>query len=802
MSFTNLAQFKSVTFSEEMHLFLNKSLLYAKKDKSKEINVSHVVYSILNDDYENIVIATLEEMKVDVNILKEFLQEKRQKQSNFEIYEYSKELVEIINKTKKPNKTYGILDFFFAILKNKNELTELFYDLAIDYNLFKSVATELTEFFEDESESEDNIGNSDLLEEPVQSHKKNNKKTLHFKNADKTPPAISKFPFLINLNEMYLKNKNKCIGRDNEILILERVLNRKNKKNVLMIGKAGVGKTNIVEGLVQRIMENKTSIYLKDKIILSLDVTMLMNQTAWRGQFEEKITNLLNLLKSNKNYILFIDEIHNILGLGNSGGSLDLVNMLKPAMARDEIQVIGCTTPEEKISLEKDRAFMRRFFVFPVDSPSKQQTIEILNKIKPVYESTHFVKFSPENINLIVELSEKYYPNRNFPDKSIELMDDIGAFSKIFEPQPKSITKLNKSLLNIAKKKRIVFETKDYEKGKSLLMKEKEILFQLSQQINSQKNTKKIRNLSQEDILRFSSNIFNVNIDTISDSSFEKFEKSKNLILGNIKGQDEIVASLIQKIHVKTFFGDLENNTPLCFIFSGKSSVGKTYLGELLGQFLYNNKIKIINGELFKESHSISNLTGSPKGYVDSSSGSDLFEFVKMNPESVILLDEIEKAHPSIYQFLLSIIDKGIVTDKDGTIIDFRRCLILLTTNIGTKKIQQHKPIGFNTQNNEKTVLESELKKYFSPEFLNRVNEVYYFNDIEVMEIILNQKIDKLKKFMKNKGVTLKISDKVKSQILEICKNSENNVRELEKQITKYVKEYIISQKQKATVVI
>lgn len=787
--------FDSIIFSEDMTLFLEKSVKYAILDKSENIELWHVLFAILNDDYnENIIIAVLDEMKVDINIFKESLLEKRKESFSTNKVKsdnlgFSEDVIKLIKdsfqKIKQTKEKYEPIDFFFALLKHKNSLSQILFDNAIDFLTFKSIFEEINEFvmFESEENEREYQPNEPIVSPPF----------------TKSSPTES---FLLNLNDEYKKGSlSKCIGREDEIQDIERVLNRKNKKNVLMIGKAGVGKTNIVEGLVERIINNKTSIYLKDKIILSLNLNSLLSGTIWRGQFEQKMENLIHFLKQNQEYILFIDEFHSALGAGNTNGGLDFINILKPALARGEIQVIAATTPEEKTYIERDRALMRRLHVQHIDVPSKEDTFMILEQIKSTYEKTHNVKYSKEIISLIVDLSEKYAINKNFPDKSIELMDDIGSYVKINKKNNPMVNLLNNQLTLLQNKKITLFQTKNYENAKNLLLEEQKILDELQFEINKEKNGVIIK-ITPQDVFTVAQNVYNVkNISLLkNDNIFQYFENNLKSILMKIQGQDEIVKEVFDILKTKKVFEELDGMSPTVFLFIGKTGVGKTYLCELLAEHIYNGKLKKINGENYQEKHSISNLKGSPKGYVDSDSGSDLYEYVKFNPECLICIDEIEKAHPDFYDAILTILDKGLITDKDGMIIDFRKTTIIMTSNIGMKKISEFRPIGFDSKKSQdiSVITEKELKKKFAPEFLNRIDGIYHFNSIETdtdFTSLLNDKFNKIKKFLKNKKIEVNLSEQTKKDIIEECLKNGGGVRELQRQIDKKIKNKIITAK-------
>lgn len=796
-----------LNLSEELLFIFNKCSKYAVLDKSNEISTANFLYAIIADDRENIIIAALQAMNVDINILYEQLKEIRsikftKKRTNIKegqevekdnnVITLSEELKKLIiktyNKAVESKPDYEIIDLFLAILEIKNSVTGILLDNAIEIHTFNESLNELLKGF-DEALFEGFYDFSDDLPDSIEEQNEKPKsfgqiKQLPIKQVMTVEDIIK--TFTVNLNEEYEKgNLPECIGRDIEIETLERVLSRTNKKNSLLIGKAGVGKTQIVEGLVSRIINRQVSANLQNKTVLSLNVNDLEAGTSWRGQLEEKIKMLVNYLQEHPNVILFIDEIHSIIGVGKNNNS-DLSNALKPYLSRNKMQVIGATTLEEyKMYIENNRAFTRRFFVQHVEELDANSTLDILKKIKDKYEEYHNVTYSNEILLDIVTFADKYLKNRSFPDKAIDIMDDLGAALKVQQKNNKDIVSLNKELNDLKVTKKYIIQNKKYDESERILALEETLKKKMDSLLNVESKRQKITKKMFMDYLKKSLNIENY----YGDNFEEQLEHCQNEIKKEFFEQDEVLDGVINQIRVKKLFDDY--SSPLTLMFVGDSGVGKTFLGELLAKYLYNNKIKVINCELYKEKHTVSNLIGSPKGYVDSDKGSDLFEFIKYNPEAVIMFDEIEKAHPDFYDVILTLIDKGFATDKDGSIVDIRRSLIIMTSNNGneTKNINM---IGYNNKTLDlKASSKKSIANRFKPEFVNRIDEIFHFNQVDNFEKILNMEFESIKNFMKSKNIEVDLTTETKTEILEYCKTESGAIRNLKHIISRKIKQNI-----------
>jgi ATP-dependent Clp protease ATP-binding subunit ClpC len=598
-----------------------------------------------------------------------------------------------------------------------------------------------------------------MLEFMSEENDKVNKKT------DGGTPVLDNFSK--DLNKLAQEGKlDPVIGRKKEILRIAQILSRRKKNNPIIIGEPGAGKTAIVEGLAMMINDGECPKNLMDKRIVSLDMNSIVAGTKYRGQFEERMKVIIEELQSTPNIILFIDEIHTIVGAGNSSGSLDASNIFKPALSRGEIQCIGATTLDEyRTNFEKDGALERRFQKVIVDPSTKEETFEILKLSKEKYEDHHKVTYDDETLRIFVELADRYITDREFPDKAFDILDEVGARMQIDIKLPEVIEDLKEEANKIKQEKLDVIKRQDYEKAAQLRDREKGLVSKLEEEkkkfedhLRSSKRT-----IPEELIYEVVSNMTKIPISNIN------LDERNNLInlTGNLNskviGQEEAVLKITKAIR-RNRMGIKDPNKPIgSFIFLGSTGVGKTYLAKQLATEIFgseNNMIRLDMSE-YQEKHTISRLIGSPPGYVGHDDGGQLTEQVKNKPYSVILFDEIEKAHKDIFSTLLQLLDDGHITDSLGRKINFKNCLIIMTSNIGVRKLQDFGTgVGFKTTKSEivmeeekQQILKKELKKFFSPEFLNRIDDVIIFNSLEKRHIdqITKLEIDKLLKRVSGK---------------------------------------------------
>ena len=564
-------------------------------------------------------------------------------------------------------------------------------------------------------------------------------------SADTNTPVLDNFSR--DLNKLAEAGKlDPVVGRDREILRIAQILSRRKKNNPIILGEPGCGKTALVEGLAIKIVNGECPRNLIDKRIVNLDLTSVVAGTKYRGQFEERMKVIIEELQANPNIIVFIDEIHTLVGSGNSSGSMDGSNIFKPALSRGELQCIGATTLDEfRKNIEKDGALERRFQKVIVEPSSVEETIQILKNVRDKYESFHKVHYSDEVIETCVKLADRYITDREFPDKAFDILDEVGARMQTDLKVPDVIEELKKKAADIKQQKIDVVKKQNYEQAAELRDKEKKLLMKLDQEkVKFEEQLVKEKQLILlEHVYDVVSNMTKIPVSKMSvDDTKSLLDLDKNLI-GKVIGQDNAVVKIAKSIK-RNRLGIKDPNRPIgSFVFLGSTGVGKTYLAKQLAKEMFGSEDSLIRVDMseYQEKHSISKLVGAPPGYVGYEEGGLLTEKVKNKPYSVILFDEIEKAHKDVFTVLLQILDDGHVTDSLGRKINFKNTLIILTSNLGVKKLQDFGTgIGFssNTYSNEeakKQMLMKEMKNFFSPEFLNRIDDTIVFNSLSQEDI-------------------------------------------------------------------
>lgn len=595
------------------------------------------------------------------------------------------------------------------------------------------------------------------------------------------------------------------VGREKEIERVSQILSRRKKNNPLLIGEPGVGKSAIAEGLALRIVKRKVSRILFDKRVVTLDLASLVAGTKYRGQFEERMKAVMNELEKNDDIILFIDEIHTIVGAGGATGSLDASNMFKPALARGEIQCIGATTLDEyRQYIEKDGALERRFQKVIVEPTSVDETIEILNNIKDKYEDHHNVEYTQEAIEACVKLTNRYMTDRFLPDKAIDALDEAGSRVHITNIDvPKQILDLERKLEEVREKKNSVVKKQKYEEAAKLRDDEKNLEKELAiAQERWEEESKKHKEIVNEDsVADVVSMMTGVPVNRIAQTESNKLVELPKKIKGKVIGQDDAVAKVVKAIQ-RNRAGLKDPNKPIgSFIFLGQTGVGKTQLAKVLARELFDNEDTLIRIDMseYMEKFAVSRLIGAPPGYVGYEEGGQLTEKVRRKPYAVILLDEVEKAHPDVFNMLLQVLDDGYLTDSLGRKIDFRNTIIIMTSNIGARKLKDFgQGIGFGTQSqrsqadeNARGVIQNALKKAFAPEFLNRIDDVIVFNALEREDIhkIIDIELSKLYGRIGGLGYELKLSDKAKDFIAEKGFDKQYGARPLNRAIQKYIED-------------
>jgi ATP-dependent Clp protease ATP-binding subunit ClpC len=601
--------------------------------------------------------------------------------------------------------------------------------------------------------------------------------------------------------DAFMKKIDPVVGREEEIDDMIITLSRRKKNNVILVGEAGVGKTAIVEGLAQRIVNGDVPDILSNKKILSLNLTSLIAGTKYRGEFEERMLKLVDILKEEPDTILFIDEIHTIVGAGNVSDGLDVSNIIKPSLARGEIQVIGATTLDEyRKTIENDKALTRRFKEILVNEPSNDDVIKILHNIKEKYEEYHGVEYDDEVIELIVNLSDKYITYRSMPDKAIDVMDEIGSSKRIKREIPKEIKNKEMALSDLIKLKEEAIINKDYEKAAEYRDKEKELRTEIEEGRKkwfNNSNISKIK-ISKDDVYSIISKISRIPVKQLNEDEITKLKYLEEELKSKIISQDEAIHK-VSNIIINNKLNLNNRNKPIAsLILRGPTGVGKTYLAKNVAKLLFGDEKAIIRFDMseFMEKFNVSRLIGAPPGYVGYDKGGELTEKVRKNPYSVILFDEIEKAHRDIYNILLQILDDGYITDASGRKINFKNTLIFMTTNVGVKEAVEKKSslVGFDlnkTENSDMVYfskLDKEFKKYFRPEFINRIDSVIDFNPLSKEDLINICKLE-VNKFLNNvreNGYNIKISDIAMEKMVDLVYDPAYGARPIDRGIREY----------------
>ena len=597
------------------------------------------------------------------------------------------------------------------------------------------------------------------------------------------------------------------IGREKEIERVSQVLSRRKKNNPILIGEPGVGKSAIAEGLALRIIQRKVSRVLFNKRICTLDLASMVAGTKYRGQFEERIKALMAEVEKEPDIILFIDEIHTIIGAGGSSGSLDASNMFKPALARGEIQIIGATTLDEfRKHIEKDGALERRFQKVVVEPATEEETLQILDRIKDKYESHHNVIYTDEAIQACVDLTTRYMTDRFLPDKALDALDESGSRVHISNiVVPKEITDIETKISEVKDKKTQVVRSQKYEEAARLRDVEKQLHTNLEEARkkwdDEQKNNK--QTVTEDNVAEVVSMMTGIPLQKVGQKESEKLSNMGNDIMGSVIGQDSAVESVIKSIQ-RGRVGLKDPNRPIgTFLFLGPTGVGKTQLCKILAKQLFDSEDSLIRVDMseFMEKFAVSRLIGAPPGYVGHDEGGQLTEKVRRKPYSVILLDEIEKAHGEVFNILLQVLDDGQLTDSVGRRVSFKNTVIIMTSNTGSRQLKDFGTgIGFSSKNKEevrreqeKEVIEKELKKTFAPEFLNRIDEIITFNSLTKEDInkIIDIEINKVVSRMKNLEFELELTETAMNHISEKGYDPEYGARPLKRAIQKYVEDPI-----------
>jgi ATP-dependent Clp protease ATP-binding subunit ClpC len=691
-----------------------------------------------------------------------------------------------------------------SILRNKDNVAcQILSQFKVDYDLFKN-ELELVAGIDHEIHNELKDEGAGGYEEEDDKASFTSKKTTSTSNSKSKTPVLDNFGRdITRLAEM--GQLDPIVGREKEIERVSQILSRRKKNNPILIGEPGVGKTAIIEGLALRIQQRKVSRVLFDKRVVSLDLAALVAGTKYRGQFEERMKAIMNELEKNRDVILFIDEIHTIVGAGGASGSLDASNIFKPALARGELQCIGATTLDEyRTQIEKDGALDRRFQKVLVEPPSIDDTIIILNNLKPKYEEYHNVSYNQEAIEACVKLSNRYITDRLLPDKAIDVMDEVGARVHLKNIDvPKNVLELEQKIEDIKVEKNQVVKSQQFEKAAALRDTEKRLQEELEAAKSNWENEVKSNRypITEEEIAEVIHMMTGIPVNRMVAAESEKLRNMGVDLQGAVIGQEDAIKKVVKAIQ-RNRVGLKDPKKPIgSFIFLGPTGVGKTELARTLAKNMFDSEEALIRIDMseYMEKFSVSRLIGAPPGYVGYEEGGQLTEKVRRKPYSIILLDEIEKAHPDIFNILLQVLDDGQLTDGMGRKVDFKNSIIIMTSNIGVRQLKEFGDgVGFATstkvassEESNKAVIEKALKRAFAPEFLNRIDDVVVFNSLtqehihEIIDLVMANVMKRLNAL----GFKLELTQKAKTFIGEKGYDQQFGARPLHRAIQKYLED-------------
>ena len=696
-----------------------------------------------------------------------------------------------------------------CILRNENDpTTKVLHKLQVDYETVK----DQFKYMSVDSDDDDFIDmpSADAFPDDAADEDNRGQGAAFSSSTDDKKSKKSSTPVLDNFGRDLTKvaqdgNMDPVIGREKEIERVSQILSRRKKNNPLLIGEPGVGKSAIAEGLALRIIQKKVSRVLYNKRVVTLDLASLVAGTKYRGQFEERLKAVMNELEKNTNIILFIDEIHTIVGAGGATGSLDASNMFKPALARGEIQCIGATTLDEyRQNIEKDGALERRFQKVVVEPTTVDETIEILQNIKDKYEAHHNVNYTEEAIEACVKLSDRYITDRFLPDKAIDALDEAGSRVHITNMEvPEKVVEIENELEQVREQKNTVVKRQKYEEAAKLRDDEKKLEKELllAQEDWQEEQRQNRETVTENHIADVVAMMTGIPVQRVSDGESDRLAKLEELIQGKVIGQENAVAKVAKAIQ-RNRAGLKNPNKPIgSFIFLGQTGVGKTQLAKVLASELFESEASLIRIDMseYMEKFSISRLIGAPPGYVGYEEGGQLSEKVRRKPYSVILLDEIEKAHPDVFNMLLQVLDDGYLTDSLGRRVDFKNTIIIMTSNVGARQVKDFGlGVGFGTaaqksqeDKNIQGVIQNALKKKFSPEFLNRIDDVVIFNNLDKDHLakIIQLELDALQNRVKELGYSLSLSKKAVTFLIDKGYDKQYGARPLARAIQRYVED-------------
>ncbi|MEM7162722.1 MAG: ATP-dependent Clp protease ATP-binding subunit [Bacteroidota bacterium] len=799
-----------ITFSREEALRLGHDF----------IGVEHFLLGIIREG-EGTAVRILNNLNVDLKALRKAVETSTKSRSNgtsnlgnIPLVKQAEKVLKITYLEAKifKNSTIGTEHLLLSILKDDdNVATKQLNLFNVDYDSVKNE-------FESIIDPDENIpdfsaefpGTDDEDDSPYESSGGSGGSGQRKVGDSKTKtPVLDNFGR--DLTDLAEEGKlDPIVGREKEIERVSQILSRRKKNNPVLIGEPGVGKSAIAEGLALRIVQKKVSRVLFNKRIVALDIASLVAGTKYRGQFEERMKAVMNELEKSPDVILFIDEIHTIVGAGGASGSLDASNMFKPALARGEIQCIGATTLDEyRQYIEKDGALERRFQKVMVEPTTVEETVQILNNIKEKYEDHHSVTYTDEAIKACVELTSRYITDRHLPDKAIDALDEVGSRVHITNINvPQNIIDLEKGIESIKEEKNQVVRSQKYEEAAKLRDKERQLIEELEKAKNEwEEEAKSHREIVDADnVEEVVAMMTGIPVQKIAEKESGRLMKMDAELMGAVIGQDEAIKKIVKAIQ-RNRAGLKDPNKPIgSFIFLGPTGVGKTQLAKELAKYLFDSEEALIRIDMseYMEKFAVSRLIGAPPGYIGYEEGGQLTEKVRRRPYSIVLLDEIEKAHPDVFNLLLQALDDGQLTDSLGRRIDFRNTIMIMTSNIGARQLQDFGTgVGFSTQakqenvdDDTKSVIQSALKKTFAPEFLNRIDDLVLFNSLKKEHIheIIDIELAKLYGRVEGLGYKIKLTDDAKDYIADKGYDEKFGARPLKRAIQKYLEDPLAEQ--------
>lgn len=791
-----------LNFSARIRDVISFSKEEAERLGNRFISPEHLMLGILREG-EGAAIQIMEHLNVDLTEIRDEIEESLKEKEPYKsdqlpLLKSTERVLKLVHleakalKSKKINTGHLLL----ALLKEKNSiLGDIMSKKQIDYQNIRHLMEKpkpkaKAEYPEDDDNDSPFSGSSD------------NPHSGQAKGGSETPVLDN---FGIDITKAAEEGRlDPIVGREREIERLAQILSRRKKNNPILIGEPGVGKSAIAEGLALRIHQKKVSRVLFDKRVVTLDLASIVAGTKYRGQFEERMKAILNELSRNPNVILFIDEIHTIVGAGGATGSLDAANMLKPALARGEIQCIGATTLDEyRQHIEKDGALERRFQKVMIEPTTIGETMVILNNIKEKYENHHSVFYTPEAIEACVKLTERYITDRHLPDKAIDALDEAGSRVHIANiVVPETILELERKIEETKDNKIKAVKSQNFELAASFRDKEKSCLEELERAKNKweQEIQQHKEEVNAEKVAEVVAMMTGVPVQRVAQAEGSRLLKMGAELQGSVIGQDEAIAKIVKSIQ-RNRAGLKDPNRPIgSFIFLGPTGVGKTHLAKVLAKYLFDSADALIRVDMseYMEKFTVSRLVGAPPGYVGYEEGGQLTEKVRRKPYSVVLLDEIEKAHPDVFNLLLQVLDEGRLTDSLGRKVDFKNTIVIMTSNIGTRELKDFgRGIGFSQshrasdQDHTRSVIEKALKRAFSPEFLNRIDDVVVFHNLQKEDIfkIIDIELKGLYSRVEALGYKLEITEEAKDFIAEKGHDIQYGARPLKRAIQKYLED-------------